>query len=175
MCRWPGSLPRRYLASFFRYRRPASYNGYKMRPRLCRPSKACEVDTPSPSLAMRHAPKRLLHNNLSHQRLTPTTHPAKTSAKLLPNGTDPRAISLHGARWPTVGVTSATTAQCPRLGSPVLQHFGPARPAERQHRQPGGRESFVATETRGLAVPIHGAWPEETRGSGLKVANFTEP
>ena len=31
-------LPRRYLASFFKCRRPASYNGYKMRPRLCRPS-----------------------------------------------------------------------------------------------------------------------------------------
>ena len=124
MWRWPGSLPRRYLASFFRYRRPASYNGYKMRPRLCRPSKACEVDTPSPSLAMRHAPKRLLHNNLSHQRLTHTTHPAKNSAKPLPNGTPPRAISPHEARWPTVGVPSATTAQCPRLGSPILQHFG---------------------------------------------------
>jgi len=35
----------------------------------------------------------------------------------------PRAISLREARWPTVGAPSATTALCPRLGSPLLQYL----------------------------------------------------
>ena len=92
-------------------------------PGTVRTGREREVDTPSPSLTMRHAPKFLLHNGLSHQRLTPTHHCAKTSAKPLPVGTHPGAISPDEARWPTVGVPFATTARCVRLGSPILQHF----------------------------------------------------